>query len=148
MVDIFTCILIIILFHYLITYWMLVIIKWKVVCNKIYEGDKRIVRLKKGNSECCYIVIVDDLVQFGGTLIECQLIILLLSSQVLTTNGATKLSTYVMHGVFPNRSWEQFTAFAYFWITDSCPLTMKAIADKTLFKIFSLVGSIADALKI
>ena len=69
MVDIFTSILIIILFHYLIIYWMLVIVKWHVVCNQIYEGDKRILRLQTGNSECRYIVIVDDLVQFGGTLI-------------------------------------------------------------------------------
>ena len=79
MVDIFTSILIIILFHYLIIYWMLVIVEWQVVCNKVREGDKRIVRLKEGNPKGCHVVIVDDLVQSGGTLIECQVIILLLS---------------------------------------------------------------------
>ncbi|KAG8659840.1 ribose-phosphate pyrophosphokinase 4 [Manihot esculenta] len=119
-----------------------------VVCTKVREGDKRIVRLKEGNPAGCHVVIVDDLVQSGGTLIECQ--------KVLVANGATKVSAYVTHGVFPKRSWERFThksdgsgsAFAYFWITDSCPLTVKAIANKRPFEVLSLAGSIADALKI
>lgn len=119
-----------------------------VVCTKVREGDKRIVRLKEGNPAGCHVVIVDDLVQSGGTLIECQ--------KVLVAHGATKVSAYVTHGVFPKRSWERFThksdgsgsAFAYFWITDSCPLTVKAIANKRPFEVLSLAGSIADALKI
>lgn len=44
----------------------------QVVCTKVREGDKRIVRLKEGNPSGCHVVIVDDLVQSGGTLIECQ----------------------------------------------------------------------------
>ncbi|GFS38636.1 phosphoribosyltransferase family protein [Actinidia rufa] len=119
-----------------------------VVCTKVREGDKRIVRLKEGNPAGCHVVIVDDLVQSGGTLIECQ--------KVLAAHGAAKVSAYVTHGVFPKRSWERFVhknedsekAFAYFWITDSCPLTVKAIANKAPFEILSLAGSIADALQI
>lgn len=42
------------------------------MCTKVREGDKRIVRLKEGNPAGCHVVIVDDLVQSGGTLIECQ----------------------------------------------------------------------------
>lgn len=45
---------------------------WQVVCTKVREGDKRIVRLKEGNVTGHHVVIVDDLVQSGGTLIECQ----------------------------------------------------------------------------
>ncbi|KAK4577954.1 hypothetical protein RGQ29_028187 [Quercus rubra] len=119
-----------------------------VVCNKVREGDKRIVRLKEGNPAGCHVVIVDDLVQSGGTLIECQ--------KVLAAHGAAKVSAYVTHGVFPKRSWERFThkdessekAFSYFWITDSCPLTVKAIANKAPFEVLSLAGSIADGLQI
>ncbi|RVW98573.1 Ribose-phosphate pyrophosphokinase 4 [Vitis vinifera] len=47
-----------------------------VVCAKVREGDKRIVRLKEGNPAGCHVVIVDDLVQSGGTLIECQVIVI------------------------------------------------------------------------
>ncbi|CAN0897331.1 Ribose-phosphate pyrophosphokinase 4 [Linum grandiflorum] len=121
-----------------------------VVCNKVREGDKRIVRIKEGNPAGFHVVIVDDLVQSGGTLIECQ--------KVLAAHGAAKVSAYVTHGVFPKRSWERFThkndgntlekAFEYFWITDSCPGTVSAVADKAPFEVLSLAGSIADALQI
>ncbi|KAJ4980811.1 hypothetical protein NE237_031648 [Protea cynaroides] len=119
-----------------------------VVCTKVREGDKRIVRLKEGNPAGHHVVIVDDLVQSGGTLIECQ--------KVLATHGAAKVSAYVTHAVFPKRSFERFThkddisekAFTYFWITDSCPLTVKAIANKAPFEVLSLAGSIAEALQI
>ncbi|PKU82356.1 Ribose-phosphate pyrophosphokinase 4 [Dendrobium catenatum] len=86
-----------------------------IVCAKVREGDKRIVRIKEGNPNGQHVVIVDDLVQSGGTLIECQ-----------------DLSNW----------------FTYFWITDSCPLTAKAIADKPPFEVLSLASSIADALQI
>ncbi|CDY42811.1 BnaC03g23950D [Brassica napus] len=119
-----------------------------VVCTKVREGDKRIVRLKEGNPAGCHVVIVDDLVQSGGTLIECQ--------KVLAAHGAAKVSAYVTHGVFPKSSWERFThknngseeAFAYFWITDSCPQTVKSIGNKAPFEVLSLAGSIAGALQI
>ncbi|XP_061970381.1 ribose-phosphate pyrophosphokinase 4-like isoform X1 [Populus nigra] len=120
-----------------------------VVCVKVREGDERIVRIKEGNPAGYHVVVVDDLVQSGGTLVECQ--------KVLAAHGAAKVSAYVTHGVFPKRSWERFThkkeagmenAFAYFWITDSCPHTVKAIANKRPFEVLSLAGSIADALQI
>ncbi|XP_031499885.1 ribose-phosphate pyrophosphokinase 4 isoform X2 [Nymphaea colorata] len=119
-----------------------------VICTKVREGDKRIVRLKEGNPAGCHVVIVDDLVQSGGTLIECQ--------KVLAAHGAAKVSAYVTHGVFPKRSWERFIPskngsarpFTYFWITDSCPLTVKAVENKAPFEVLSLAGSIAGALQI
>ena len=51
----------------------------QVICTKVRDGDKRIVRLKEGEPKGRHVVIVDDLVQSGGTLIECQK---LLASQV------------------------------------------------------------------
>ncbi|KAK4484586.1 hypothetical protein RD792_007170 [Penstemon davidsonii] len=119
-----------------------------VICNKVREGDKRYVRIKEGDPAGCHVVIVDDLIQSGGTLIECQ--------KVLAAHGAAKVSAYVTHGVFPKKSWERFLhkndetekAFTHFWITDSCPLTVKSIANKAPFEVLSLAGSIADALQI
>ncbi|XP_022776144.1 ribose-phosphate pyrophosphokinase 4-like isoform X1 [Durio zibethinus] len=71
-----------------------------IVCNKVRIGDQRIVRIKEGEAAGRHVVIVDDLVQSGGTLIECQ--------RVLAANGAAKISAYVTHGIFPNRSWQRF----------------------------------------
>ncbi|KAL0406531.1 UNVERIFIED_CONTAM: Ribose-phosphate pyrophosphokinase [Sesamum latifolium] len=76
--------------------------------------------------------------------------------KVLAAHGAAKVSAYVTHGVFPKKSWERFLhkseesekAFTHFWITDSCPHTVKAIAEKAPFEVLSLAGSIADALQI
>jgi phosphoribosylpyrophosphate synthetase len=47
-----------------------------------------------------HCLIVDDLVQSGGTLIEC--------AAVLRKAGATKVSAYVTHAVFPNDSYKKF----------------------------------------
>ncbi|KAJ6313422.1 hypothetical protein OIU77_014847 [Salix suchowensis] len=43
-----------------------------IICAKVREGDQRIVRIKEGNPQGRHVVIVDDLVQSGGTLVECQ----------------------------------------------------------------------------
>lgn len=57
-------------------------------------------KLKEGNPEGRHVVIVDDLVQSGSTLIECQ--------KMLAERGAAKVSAYVTHGVFPEDSWKRF----------------------------------------
>ncbi|KAF9604064.1 hypothetical protein IFM89_001939 [Coptis chinensis] len=120
-----------------------------IVCGKVREGDQRIVRLKEGDPRGHHVVIVDDLVQSGGTLIECQ--------KVLAAHGATKISAYVTHGIFPNRSWERFQhdnggspqdGLTYFWITDSCPLTVKQVRNRKPFEVLSLASSIEAAVQI
>lgn len=120
-----------------------------VICTKVREGNKRFVRLKEGDPAGRHVVIVDDLVQSGSTLIECQ--------KVLAAQGAKKISAYVTHGVFPERSWERFqhdngvgpeNGFAYFWITDSCPLTAKEVVGRFPFEVLSLAGPIGAALQV
>ncbi|KAK7366835.1 hypothetical protein VNO80_08834 [Phaseolus coccineus] len=121
-----------------------------IVCAKVREGDQRIVRIKEGDPKDRHIVIVDDLVQSGGTLIECQ--------KVLAAHGAAKISAYVTHGIFPNNSWARFehdngngrpgSAFTYFWITDSCPLTVKEVMNRPPFEVLSLSSSISASLQI
>ncbi|KAL9665040.1 hypothetical protein QQ045_020449 [Rhodiola kirilowii] len=120
-----------------------------IVCAKVREGDQRIVRLKEGDPNGRHVVIVDDLVQSGGTLIECQ--------KVLANHGAAKISAYVTHGIFPNNSWKRFkhdnegnpaNGLTYFWITDSCPLTVNSVMSQSPFEILSLGPSIASTLQI
>ena len=44
----------------------------QIICTKVRDGSKRIVRLKEGQPRDRHVVIVDDLVQSGGTLLECH----------------------------------------------------------------------------
>ncbi|GFR52528.1 hypothetical protein Agub_g15101 [Astrephomene gubernaculifera] len=121
----------------------------EVICTKVRDGSKRIVRLKEGEPRGRHVVIVDDLVQSGGTLIECH--------ALLASLGAKHVSAFVTHGVFPNMSWMKFRAdmgsgandgFRYFWLTDSCPQTVREVRDKAPFEVLSLAGPIAAALQI
>lgn len=121
----------------------------EVICTKVRDGDKRIVRLKEGEPQGRHVVIVDDLVQSGGTLIECH--------ALLASLGATHVSAYVTHGVFPKTSWRKFkadtgegakTGFRYFWLTDSCPQTVRQVENSGPFEVLSLAAPIAAALQI
>ena len=116
------------------------------VCTKVREGDKRLVKLKEGEPAGRHVIIVDDLVQSGGTLIECQ--------KLLSRLGAVKVSAYVTHGVFPGNSWKKFCSggggqgFYNFFLTDSCPGTAEAVSGTEPFEILSLSRPIAEALHV
>lgn len=120
----------------------------QVICTKVRDGDKRIVRLKEGAPKGRHVVVVDDLVQSGGTLIECQ--------RLLKAQGAAHVSAYVTHGVFPKESFKRFQpengeaadGFAYFWITDSCSQTVRLVRGVRPFEVLSLAEPIAAALQI
>jgi ribose-phosphate pyrophosphokinase len=119
----------------------------EVICTKVRDGDQRIVKLKEGEPKGKHVVIVDDLVQSGGTLIECQ--------KVLAAQGAAHVSAYVTHGVFPRESYRRFLpegpggaqdGFKYFWLTDSCPHTAEAVQELPPFKVLTLADVIAECL--
>ena len=91
-----------------------------IVCGKTRgEGDERNVVIQDGDANGKHIVIVDDLVQTGGTLFE--------SGKVLKAAGAASVNAFVSHAVFPNESWERFNVggdracFDKFWVTNSIP---------------------------
>jgi phosphoribosylpyrophosphate synthetase len=44
-----------------------------VTCGKTRDGDKRVVTIQDGDCKGKNVIIVDDLVQTGGTLYECGL---------------------------------------------------------------------------
>ncbi|CAG9466872.1 unnamed protein product [Pedinophyceae sp. YPF-701] len=117
----------------------------EVICTKVRDGDKRIVRLKEGDPKGRHVVIVDDLIQSGGTLIQCQ--------RMLSTLGAAHVSAYATHGVFPSKSYEKFQeekdgGFKHVWITDSNPVIAKALEGRAPFSVITLARPIADALQI
>lgn len=122
-----------------------------IVCTKRRgpSGTDCIVDLREGNPRGRHVVIVDDLVQSGNTMIACL--------KMLAIQGAAKVSAYATHGVFQDRSWERFHfdnklgpahGFSHVWITDSCPKAAKEVSGVLPFEILSLADPILEALYI
>ena len=97
-----------------------------------------IVTIKEGDPHERHVVIVDDLVMTGGTILE--------TAKVLHDAGALSVSAYVTHGVFPEDSWQRFTAnmFNRVWITDSCQTTVEIADSLDHFQILSLAPLITQ----
>jgi len=112
----------------------------QIMCAKVRDGEKREITIIEGDPEGKHVVIVDDLIQTGGTIHECR--------NELIKSGAQKVSAYATHGVFPHESWRTFTEdlFDRVWITDSCPQIAEAVEGHEPFEVISLMHVIADIL--
>nr|XP_054750602.1 uncharacterized protein LOC129256414 [Lytechinus pictus] len=112
-----------------------------ILCTKIRDGDHRIVSIKEGETFGRHVIIIDDLIQTGGTLINC--------AKVLQKQGALSVNAFVTHAVFPQHSWRRFleddVKLDTFWITDSIPHA-KHIAQHPPFKLLSLCDAISETL--
>eukprot|EP00053_Salpingoeca_punica_P006962 m.64622 g.64622 ORF g.64622 m.64622 type:complete len:346 (+) comp13934_c0_seq1:229-1266(+) len=110
------------------------------ICNKIREGDKRIVKIKEGDAHGRHVVIVDDLIKTGGTILEC--------ANTVKAAGAAEINVFVTHAVFPQGSWKKVidSPISKFWVTDSVPTIADEIRDVRPFVVFQLAGVIADRL--
>jgi len=118
-----------------------------IICHKIRESDQRVVKVKEGDVAGRHVVIVDDLVQTGATLLQC--------SAALRQLGAAKVSAFVTHAIFPNDSWKQFVhkqngekgagSFQNFWISDSHPVSL-LLHDKKPFQVLSCSTIISKVL--
>lgn len=114
-----------------------------ITCSKVREGEHRIVTVAEGDPGGRHVVIVDDLVMTGGTLMEC--------SKGLLKRGADTISLYVTHAIFPKETWKKFLPdqseikFENFWITDSVPTSIE-IGKHPPFQVLSLSDRIAESL--
>jgi ribose-phosphate pyrophosphokinase len=115
-----------------------------ITCGKVRIGNDRIVTIKDGNAKDKRVIVVDDLVQTGGTLYECGL--------ALKEAGATEVNCFVAHGVFPNESWKRFTkngdrgCFSKFFLTNSVPTITSCLPSDDIFEVLDLAQKIIDDL--
>jgi len=63
--------------------------------------------------------------------------------------GATKVSVFVTHGVFPEASWKKFidAGFHSFLMTDSCADMAELLKDKEPFQVLSLAPLILGCIE-
>ena len=148
----------------------------KLICSKVRDGDRRIVRIvdfinfpnisnirfdtEIGVRQLDYdfIIIIDDLVQSGGTLNECR--------KALIECGYKNVCAYVTHSIFPCDSWKNFTStsinlpfavtnltntntntdtntdtFYKFYTTNSVPEVTDKLINIKPFKVLKLFGN-------
>lgn len=112
----------------------------EIVCDKVRQGESRIVTIREGNAYDRICFIIDDIIMKGGTAIECR--------NVLSLNGARSISVFAPHGVCPGESWKKFTPdlFDRVIITDSCQQTAKAVKELKHFKVLTFADLIYNML--
>ena len=112
-----------------------------IVCVKVREGDKRIIRIKEGDPRGKHVCIVDDLVMSGETMLEC--------ARVIRDAGAADVTAYVTHAIFPGESWRRFAGgpISRFYLTDSCPARIAPLRGRKPFEVLSLAGVLAADLR-
>jgi phosphoribosylpyrophosphate synthetase len=82
------------------------------------HGKKRVV-ICDGDVKGKHVVIVDDMIQSGGTLYEC--------ARTLEAEGAASISAFCTHAIFPKQSWRRFarggdrSIFKKIWLSNSNP---------------------------
>ena len=111
-----------------------------IVCSKVREDNTRIIKITnklnfpKDDNDIDYdeVIIVDDLVQSGGTLIKCK--------EALEKLGYKKISAYVTHAVFPNEGWNKIIKanFHKFYTTNTIPQVTSKLKEFSCFQIFPI----------
>lgn len=114
----------------------------KIICEKQRKGNDRIIKIMEGNPKNKHIIIIDDLVQTGGTLYKCCL--------ALMDEGSKSVSAFVTHSVFPKESWKKFAkggdrqGFKYFITTNSNPSIVNNLPKNDIFRILDLSNTILN----
>eukprot|EP00286_Rhodomonas_abbreviata_P029191 CAMPEP_0181297700 /NCGR_PEP_ID=MMETSP1101-20121128/5385_1 /TAXON_ID=46948 /ORGANISM="Rhodomonas abbreviata, Strain Caron Lab Isolate" /LENGTH=335 /DNA_ID=CAMNT_0023402665 /DNA_START=34 /DNA_END=1037 /DNA_ORIENTATION=- len=113
-----------------------------VICMKVRSGDQRKITVKEGNAKGKDCVLVDDMIQSGGTLIEC--------GKALMALGAKTVSAFCPHGVFPKEAHKKFIGgpFTKVWISDSCPTQAEVVDGQGPFEVLSLAPLIASLIDV
>jgi phosphoribosylpyrophosphate synthetase len=113
----------------------------QIICLKARHGGRREVVIKEGDPQGRHVLIVDDLIMTGNTLIECK--------KVLLAAGSERVSAFAAHGVFPNDCWHHMEnqGFHAVWLTDSCPRQARLLQDRPPFRVLSLAADIARIIR-
>jgi phosphoribosylpyrophosphate synthetase len=115
--------------------------QWEVVtCGKKRVGSERFVVIQDGDCAGRHVLIVDDMVKTGGTLVEC--------AKALAEHGATAVSAFVAHAAFPLGSERRFCkggdrcVFESFFVSNSNPTVVErieALGAESVFEVLDIL---------
>jgi adenine phosphoribosyltransferase len=120
----------------------------QVICSKIRDGDTRKIIIRESinwpeSTKFENVIIIDDLVQSGETLLVC--------AEALKTLGFTNISAYVTHAVFPNGAWKKFTTssvISEFIITNTNPEVSDILIEIKPFTVLDVQTHLCSELRI
>ncbi len=102
-----------------------------IVCSKVRIGNERYIEIKEGNPDGKEVVIIDDLIQTGGTIKE--------TARKLRQLWAISVSAYATHWVFPNDSHISLASeLDTLIVTDSIPENISRAKILSNMKILSI----------
>ncbi len=106
----------------------------RIICAKVrWVDDQRSISIKEGNPDGRDIVIIDDLIQTGGTLREAAL--------MLRERGAKSVRAFAPHGVFPGESHVALAAsLDELIVTDTIPANIARASEVVNMRVVSTVG--------
>jgi adenine phosphoribosyltransferase len=121
-----------------------------IVCSKVRIEETRKIVIKdyynwpknKKVLEKCYerVIIVDDLVQSGSTIIEC--------AKALKAVGFKTVEAFVVHAVFPKESWRKFVdseSVDTFYVCNTNPEVTDGLVGVRPFKVLEVEKIIAES---
>jgi phosphoribosylpyrophosphate synthetase len=116
--------------------------KDRIICIKVRgEWEKREITIKEGNPEGKNIIIVDDLIQTGGTLRE--------AAKMLRDRGAKSVSAFAPHGVFPHDSHIELAKHLdKLIVTDSIPENIERAKSVSNMQVLSIVSLVEKILRV
>lgn len=120
----------------------------QVVCSKIRSGDTRQIIIRDRinfpeDLELDHVIIIDDLVQSGETLLSC--------AKALKSLGFKKTSVYATHAVFPNEAWKKFVnndSIYEFIITNTNPTVSDLLENHKPFVVLDVQKHLCSELSI
>lgn len=114
----------------------------RIVCEKrrLSGSDEKVVTIKEGDPRGRHVFILDDLGLSAKTSI--------MAKQALVEAGASEVSLFVSHGMFPGKGLEraESAGFSEIWITDSWPDTVEKVNGRKPWHIMPLDTPIAEIL--
>ncbi len=112
----------------------------RIICGKIRDGERRIVTLKEWDPKWKEVVIIDDLIQTGGTISE--------TAHMLRAMGATSVRAFAPHGVFPDDSHVRLASeLDELVVTDTIPANIDRAKVLENMRVISIAPLIEKILK-